>query len=100
MEDCPLLEMFKRWLGMDLNATCGGGAFSRKVDKGFSTGPFSLACSAVTVLYFVAIQRDVLLSFYPSSQSNILISLGLKAAQSVVTHWFGGDFLCVNVLQN
>lgn len=94
-----MLEMFKGWLGMDLDATCGG-AFSRKVDKGFSTGHFSLACSAVTVLYFVAIQSDVLLSFYPSSQSNILISLGLKAARGVVAHWLGGDFLCINVLQN
>lgn len=47
VEDCPLLEVVKTWLGMDLDDVIYDSAFSRKVDEVISACPFSLAFSAV-----------------------------------------------------
>lgn len=92
-----MLEMLKTWLDMDLDGVIYGSAFSRTLHKVVpqvpSVQPF-LQCHSALLWshpegYCTA--QEALLSFYPSSQSNVLISLGsevVRCGSTLAGRWF------------
>jgi len=96
--DCPLLEMFKTWLDMDLDDIIYSSPFSRKVDEVMSPGPFSLAFFAAPQCFTLEPPRGV---FYSTRYFSLLLPLfivkcsynpqdksGSECGSPLVGRWF------------